>query len=63
MKVYFLDTQIWYAIYSTLVGGVIGAFDRLGEVILFCYCNQLSIITHGLILFIKISHCSLGHLC
>lgn len=27
-----MDTQIWYAIFSTLYGGVIGAFDRLGEV-------------------------------
>ena len=33
MQVYFMDTQIWYAIYSTLCGGIIGAFDRLGEVI------------------------------
>lgn len=32
-QVYFMDTQIWYAIFSTLCGGVIGAFDRLGEVI------------------------------
>ncbi|CAL5340419.1 unnamed protein product [Camellia sinensis] len=30
--VYFMDTQIWYAIFSTLCGGVIGAFDRLGEI-------------------------------
>ncbi|XP_059624463.1 callose synthase 5 [Cornus florida] len=29
---YFLDTQIWYAIFSTLCGGVIGAFDHLGEI-------------------------------
>ncbi|KAF3678770.1 Callose synthase 5 [Capsicum annuum] len=29
--VYFMDAQIWYAIFSTLCGGVIGAFDRLGE--------------------------------
>lgn len=27
-----MDTQIWYSVYSTLYGGVIGAFDRLGEV-------------------------------
>lgn len=33
MQVYFMDTQIWYSVYSTLYGGVIGAFDRLGEVI------------------------------
>lgn len=32
-QVYFMDTQIWYAIFSTICGGVIGAFDRLGEVI------------------------------
>ncbi|XP_062148060.1 callose synthase 5 isoform X3 [Alnus glutinosa] len=30
--VYFMDTQIWYAIYQTLYGGVLGAFDRLGEI-------------------------------
>nr|GEZ14284.1 callose synthase 5 [Tanacetum cinerariifolium] len=31
MLVYFMDTQIWYAIFSTICGGIIGAFDRLGE--------------------------------
>ncbi|EFJ23784.1 glucan synthase like 4 [Selaginella moellendorffii] len=31
--IYFMDTQIWYAIYSTLFGGILGAFRRLGEVI------------------------------
>lgn len=30
--VYFMDLQIWYAIFSTLYGGFIGAFDRLGEI-------------------------------
>ncbi|KAM3316109.1 hypothetical protein ACQJBY_034311 [Aegilops geniculata] len=30
--VYFMDTQIWYTIFSTLVGGVYGAFQRLGEI-------------------------------
>ncbi|KAL8241403.1 hypothetical protein R6Q59_014757 [Mikania micrantha] len=30
--VYFMDTQIWYAIFSTLFGGVYGAFRRLGEI-------------------------------
>uniref|UniRef100_M4CN36 1,3-beta-glucan synthase n=1 Tax=Brassica campestris TaxID=3711 RepID=M4CN36_BRACM len=30
--VYFMDTQIWYAIVSTLVGGLNGAFRRLGEI-------------------------------
>ncbi|KAK1432531.1 hypothetical protein QVD17_09428 [Tagetes erecta] len=31
-QVYFMDAQIWYAIFSTLCGGIIGAFDRLGEI-------------------------------
>ncbi|GJS23100.1 callose synthase 5 [Tanacetum coccineum] len=30
--VYFMDTQIWYTIFSTLCGGMIGAIDRLGEI-------------------------------
>ncbi|KAJ7949088.1 Callose synthase [Quillaja saponaria] len=30
--VYFMDTQIWYAILSTIVGGIYGAFRRLGEI-------------------------------
>lgn len=30
--VYFMDTQIWYSIFSTLYGGVSGAFGRLGEI-------------------------------
>ncbi|KAI4306004.1 hypothetical protein L6164_029323 [Bauhinia variegata] len=30
--VYFMDTQIWYAIYSTLFGGIVGAFSHLGEI-------------------------------
>ncbi|GJN41149.1 hypothetical protein PR202_gn00486 [Eleusine coracana subsp. coracana] len=32
VMVYFMDTQIWYAIFSTICGGVNGAFSRLGEV-------------------------------
>ncbi|XP_042378472.1 callose synthase 3-like [Zingiber officinale] len=32
MLVYFMDTQIWYAIFSTLVGGIYGACRRLGEI-------------------------------
>ncbi|KMZ76284.1 Callose synthase, family GT48 [Zostera marina] len=31
-NVYFMDSQIWYAIYSTLFGGIYGAFRRLGEI-------------------------------
>ncbi|XP_077252429.1 callose synthase 7-like isoform X2 [Tasmannia lanceolata] len=30
--VYFMDTQIWYAIFSTVVGGIHGAFNHLGEI-------------------------------
>ncbi|KAI8526612.1 hypothetical protein RHMOL_Rhmol12G0009500 [Rhododendron molle] len=30
--VYFMDTQIWYAIFSTIVGGICGAFSHLGEI-------------------------------
>ncbi|XP_052178586.1 callose synthase 7 isoform X2 [Diospyros lotus] len=30
--VYFMDTQIWYAIYSTIFGGIRGAFSHLGEI-------------------------------
>ncbi|KAJ8749374.1 hypothetical protein K2173_018863 [Erythroxylum novogranatense] len=30
--VYFMDGQIWYSIYSTLFGGIIGAFSHLGEI-------------------------------
>ncbi|XP_066311942.1 callose synthase 7-like isoform X2 [Miscanthus floridulus] len=32
VMVYFMDTQIWYAIFSTIYGGVHGAFSRLGEI-------------------------------
>lgn len=31
-QVYFMDTQIWYAIFSSLFGGIHGAFSHLGEV-------------------------------
>lgn len=27
-----MDAQIWYAIFSTLFGGIHGAFSHLGEV-------------------------------
>ncbi|XP_020575940.1 callose synthase 5 [Phalaenopsis equestris] len=30
--VYCMDTQIWYSVFSTLYGGVSGAFGRLGEI-------------------------------
>uniref|UniRef100_A0A0D9VN45 1,3-beta-glucan synthase n=1 Tax=Leersia perrieri TaxID=77586 RepID=A0A0D9VN45_9ORYZ len=30
--VYFMDTQIWYAIFSTIIGGIYGACRRLGEI-------------------------------
>lgn len=27
-----MDTQIWYAIFATIIGGINGAFSHLGEV-------------------------------
>lgn len=30
--VYFMDTQIWYAVFSTICGSILGALDHLGEV-------------------------------
>lgn len=30
--VYFMDSQIWYAVYSTIFGGISGSFRRLGEI-------------------------------
>lgn len=30
--VYFMDAQIWYAIFATIFGGIIGAFSHLGEI-------------------------------
>ncbi|TYJ41120.1 hypothetical protein E1A91_A04G187400v1 [Gossypium mustelinum] len=30
--VYFMDVQVWYTIFSTLLGGVLGAFRHLGEI-------------------------------
>ena len=41
-----MDTQIWYAIFSTLLGGVIGAFDRLGEVSLMTFSSLISLILY-----------------
>ncbi|KAF4373230.1 hypothetical protein G4B88_007243 [Cannabis sativa] len=32
VEVYFMDAQIWYAIFSTLFGGIHGAFSHLGEI-------------------------------
>ncbi|KAG7551365.1 1-3-beta-glucan synthase subunit FKS1-like domain-1 [Arabidopsis thaliana x Arabidopsis arenosa] len=32
IMVYFFDTQIWYALFSSICGGFIGAFGRLGEI-------------------------------
>lgn len=30
--VYFMDAQIWYSVWSTIFGGINGAFSRLGEI-------------------------------
>ncbi|KAI3502028.1 hypothetical protein L1887_30059 [Cichorium endivia] len=32
VMVYFMDTQIWYAIYATIIGGIYGVFSHLGEI-------------------------------
>ncbi|KAJ4980938.1 hypothetical protein NE237_031775 [Protea cynaroides] len=32
LLVYFMDAQIWYAIFSTIFGGITGAFSHLGEI-------------------------------
>ncbi|XP_076926135.1 callose synthase 7-like isoform X2 [Bidens hawaiensis] len=32
VMVYFMDAQIWYAIYATVIGGIYGAFSHLGEI-------------------------------
>ncbi|KAG2687606.1 hypothetical protein I3760_09G059700 [Carya illinoinensis] len=32
LLIYFMDLQIWYAIFSSFVGGVIGLFSHLGEI-------------------------------
>ncbi|KAK1438031.1 hypothetical protein QVD17_03832 [Tagetes erecta] len=32
VMVYFMDTQIWYAIFATIIGGINGAFSHLGEI-------------------------------
>lgn len=34
-----MDTQIWYAVYYTIIGGTYGAFSHLGEV-----CDYLTLI-------------------
>lgn len=46
-----MDTQIWYAIFSTLFGGIYGAFRRLGEVNFVPSMVHLSSIPSGDTLF------------
>lgn len=36
-----MDIQIWYAIFSTIFGGIYGAFRRLGEVGQIYYFSSL----------------------
>jgi uncharacterized membrane protein YkvI len=38
-----MDTQIWYAIFSTMIGGIYGAFRRLGEVCKVPFSDMLSV--------------------
>lgn len=43
-----MDSQIWYAVYSTIFGGISGSFRRLGEVrwfaTLLMYSSQFSFV-------------------
>ncbi|KAK9051238.1 hypothetical protein SSX86_027864 [Deinandra increscens subsp. villosa] len=32
VMIYFMDAQIWYAIFATIIGGIYGAFSHLGEI-------------------------------
>ncbi|KAI3796322.1 hypothetical protein L1987_38989 [Smallanthus sonchifolius] len=32
VMVYFMDAQIWYEIFATIIGGIYGAFSHLGEI-------------------------------
>jgi hypothetical protein len=32
VQVYFMDTYMWYAMFSTFIGGISGAWHRIGEV-------------------------------
>ncbi|CAI9089404.1 OLC1v1023971C1 [Oldenlandia corymbosa var. corymbosa] len=32
LVIYFMDIQIWYSIYSSIVGAAVGLFDHLGEI-------------------------------
>jgi uncharacterized membrane protein YkvI len=47
-----MDAQIWYAIFSTALGGIYGAYRRLGEVIEFYYFLFISIEVFDALLFI-----------
>ncbi|KAH9770610.1 callose synthase 7 [Citrus sinensis] len=38
--VYFMDTQIWYSIFSTLFGGIHGALSHLGELFVGVLCHR-----------------------
>jgi callose synthase len=46
-----MDAQIWYAIFSTALGGIYGAYRRLGEVIEYYYF-ELSMLKYLIIVFI-----------
>jgi hypothetical protein len=47
LQIYLMDIHIWYTLLSALVGGVMGARDRLGEVYIYrfgqlkCFINVL----------------------
>lgn len=62
LQIYFMDTQIWYAIFSTICGGVSGAFDRLGEVIVWNSFYSLLKNSFFLVFFLDLHSCTIHNL-
>lgn len=62
VQIYFMDTQIWYTIWSALVGALVGLMDHLGEVFFFVYLisNEWTCIVF---IFLPTSLCLLVFLC
>lgn len=50
-----MEAQIWYAIFSTIIGGIYGAFSHLGEVrdssAIYLKMNKCSLENFSFILF------------
>lgn len=41
LQIYLMDIHIWYTLLSAIVGGVMGARARLGEVLICCFLHTL----------------------